>query len=331
MSSAEDPDQKSSLNWRWFATGAAAVALVGIVAVIASALVTGRLSGLPSLAGTPAPTESGDGADLNVTQEVKGIWEALVMIPYGGTDASASRNFSPITIHETFGVSGQVCVVNRGNQPTEGLYMRGDLQYAEPSGLYQDMTGIRFEYYAEEQLKPGEGRCYLYRMDFLPVVEASYRIRTQVTVQNGEGYLPGGKNCPGEERCPTGPRIDTNFVLPSEPSTRTEITATPFFPTATITITPTLTVGPTYTQVPTYTRTITQTRTQVRSATSTVTNTFSPTYTATPSPSTTSTTTSTATPSQTSTETFTSTATSGDTPTATATSTNTATLTPASE
>ena len=253
MSFADGPEQKKSLSWRWFVIGAVMVALVGTVAVISSALISGKLTGIPSLAGTPAPTEPVEGAALNVTQEAKGLWEALVMVPYGGTDAPASRNFAPITIHETFGVTGQVCVVNNGSQPTEGLYMRGDLQYAEPSGLYQDMTGIRFEYYAEEQLKPAEGRCYLYRMEFLPVAGAVYRIRTQVTVQNAVGWLPGGKNCPGEERCPTGPRVDTDFALPPEPSARTDITATPFFPTATITVTPTLTVGPTYTQVPTYT------------------------------------------------------------------------------
>jgi hypothetical protein len=114
-------------------------------------------------------------------------------------------------------VDGQICVTNGGGVATENLQIVDVVQYKLGSGLFQDYASAAVDLSAKPVLNPGENYCYPYSVSFTPVAGATYRNVARITITNHSGWLPGGNNCPGPDRCPFGPNPKADFSLPDSP------------------------------------------------------------------------------------------------------------------
>ncbi len=117
---------------------------------------------------------------------------------------------------ETYGVRGEICVTNGGEQATANLTIVDVVQYKLPGpGQFQDLFEATVDTSAKPVLAPKESYCYPYDVQFRPVSGASYRNEARVTITNHSGHL--GK--------PFGPEPKEDFSLPSMPTER-DATAT---------------------------------------------------------------------------------------------------------
>ena len=114
---------------------------------------------------------------------------------------------------ESYGVTGQICVTNGGEVTTENLKLVDQVQYKDRSGQYQDLSGASQVILPSQQLFPGESACYSYEIRFSPAAATQYRNRARVTITNHSGHS-------GDE---FGPEPKVDFLLPSTPTTTTEM------------------------------------------------------------------------------------------------------------
>ena len=105
-------------------------------------------------------------------------------------------------------VEGQICVTNGGAVATENLKLVDRVQYKTGAGQFQDLPGATWTLSPEQQLGPGESKCYTYKIIFTPVSGATYRNVVKVTITNHSGHL-------GEE---WGPEPKAGFSLPGTPT-----------------------------------------------------------------------------------------------------------------
>ncbi len=149
-----------------------------------------------------------------------------------GTSVEGSLTAAGFTVAgvagEERGVAGEVCATNRGSLATRGLSLLVQVE-AGTAGPFQDLAGAQQLIAPEQQLAPGEQRCFPYRIVFQPPTEANLRVTAHITITNYAGWLPGEAKCPGTAECPFGPNPRADFSL---------IAATPT-PTSTPTATPT--------------------------------------------------------------------------------------------
>jgi len=115
---------------------------------------------------------------------------------------------------DTYEVTGQVCVTNGGERPTENLKIQVRLLYQTGGGPYQELVGWQLVNVSSKPvLGPGESYCYPYTIPFTPVAGASYKVDSKITITNHSGHL-------GKE---FGPSPDSDsFKLPSSPEERDE-------------------------------------------------------------------------------------------------------------
>lgn len=114
------------------------------------------------------------------------------------------------------GVRGHICVDNIGKFSTENLDILNKVQiYGEQKVRYISSPMDLSEH---PVLGEGESHCYPYTIVFQLIEEqtASYWAKTVITITNHTGLLPDSQYCPGNEPCPYGPEVTTEFILPSE-------------------------------------------------------------------------------------------------------------------
>ncbi len=105
-------------------------------------------------------------------------------------------------------VSGEVCVNNTGNLPTENLTIFDHVQYK--TGAMSDWADVPNASLTltPDQLPGTEGECYNYSFTFDAIDGAEYRNMVLVTITNHIGY-PG---------VAYGPEIVKDFELPAQPT-----------------------------------------------------------------------------------------------------------------
>lgn len=109
-------------------------------------------------------------------------------------------------------VSGQVCVTNNGQDPTEGLQIGDTVQYKVGDGQFQNLAGAGVKITPAQQI-PGtpaggtpQAVCFPYQIAFTPVADASYRNVASVTITNHTGH----------EGTPFGPLVTAAFTVPAD-------------------------------------------------------------------------------------------------------------------
>jgi hypothetical protein len=91
---------------------------------------------------------------------------------------------------DTYEVTGQVCVYNGGERPTENLKIQVRLLYQTGGGPYQAWVGWQtVDVSSNPVLDPGETGCYDYKISFTPVAGASYKVDSKITITNHSGHL----------------------------------------------------------------------------------------------------------------------------------------------
>jgi hypothetical protein len=139
------------------------------------------------------------GTSLEATKTAEGRWEQVDGVPI-------------------FSVVGEICVTNRGEQPTQDLVILDIIQSKARAGKFTDSGNQTFVDLGQfDQLAAGESRCYGYDVIFSPDIDLKYRNVAHVTITNHSGWIPGGHNCPGPDPCPFGPAPKTGFEIPPPP------------------------------------------------------------------------------------------------------------------
>jgi uncharacterized repeat protein (TIGR01451 family) len=107
----------------------------------------------------------------------------------------------------SYGVRGYITVKNCGEVPTENLTLTDYILYQTGGGPFQVLTSFNVDVSVKPILQPGETYIYSYSHNFMPVADAAYKNRVNVTITNHSGHL-------GE---PFGPSPAADFSLPEEP------------------------------------------------------------------------------------------------------------------
>lgn len=128
-----------------------------------------------------------------------------------GTGLGASKTATAFWIDASAngpGVTGEICVTNQGERPTEGLMVIDTVQFkGTGGGPFQDLGSGRMVNLDDAPvLAPSETHCYRYKVYFEPEADTLYRNTARVTIRNHSGHL-------GEDFGPT-PRADFSFPEP---------------------------------------------------------------------------------------------------------------------
>ena len=84
------------------------------------------------------------------------------------------------------GVAGEVCVMNPGSHPTEGLTITDKVQYHTGDGNFQDLSGATVTITPETQVEAGATACYPYEVDITPQENGVYQNVATVSITNLE-------------------------------------------------------------------------------------------------------------------------------------------------
>jgi hypothetical protein len=165
-------------------------------------------------------TVTPDIQNVNIRIIAPDFWELHWGDPDISSGSSATATYT-IAVTRSGGpgesmVDGQICVTNGGGA-TENLQIVDVVQYKLGSGKFEDYVSGVVDLSARPVLAPGESYCYPYSVSFTPVAGATYRNVARITITNHSGWLPGGNNCPGPDRCPFGPDPKADFSLPDSP------------------------------------------------------------------------------------------------------------------
>jgi hypothetical protein len=161
--------------------------------------------------------------DWSIEKRVKAILDAEMLPEPSTTTTSiaprtikwidyvivATRSASP-TVTTTAGVRGEICVLNDGDRPTEGLAIR-DVVQRQSGGSFVDVATIQVDVSEKPVLAAHEQHCYPYEVPLAPVPGA-YRNTAFVTITNHSGHL-------GEPFGPAlnGGGIKAAFTIPATP------------------------------------------------------------------------------------------------------------------
>jgi hypothetical protein len=182
------------------------------------------LGALVALPASQAYAQGQAGTTLSASKTATGFWEHRVEYDWS-IEKVANPTQLQFTDHETqnvnytltatrtevsnttvAGVSGEICVTNGGDRPTEGLTLVDQVEYKDGPGPFQPLPGVS-QTITPAQLGPGESHCYPYSIDFTPVSGTQYRNTVKVTITNHSGQL-------GQ---PFGPEPKAGFSMPGSP------------------------------------------------------------------------------------------------------------------
>ena len=123
-----------------------------------------------------------------------------------------------------FGVHGEVCVANSGEEATQGLTIFYNAQPLSGPDQFQYYVSEPVDIDAKSVLEAYEEHCYSYEFIFQPAAGENvvYRNTVSVTILNHSGWLPGGNYCVGSNACPFGPKLYADFTLPEGTSNPVE-------------------------------------------------------------------------------------------------------------
>jgi hypothetical protein len=170
-------------------------------ALLASCDRTGASEALEPLAGGKA------GTTLSATKTAKGFLErrkvydwtlekkaypdklTLKEGEHATVDYTLTATRTLVSDTTVAGVRGKICVTNGGSRTTEGLKLVDQVEYKTGAGKFQPLPGASQTIIPSEQLKPGETKCYPYKIEFTPVKDAKYRNSVKVTITNHSGHL----------------------------------------------------------------------------------------------------------------------------------------------
>lgn len=113
------------------------------------------------------------------------------------------------------GISGEICVTDAGNSPTENLSIVNTVQTFTESTARSFSSTVDLSQHPT--VGPGETYCYPFDLAFEPDAEQDvhYQMTTVITITNHTGMIAGSKYCPGAKPCPFGPEITTELFLPA--------------------------------------------------------------------------------------------------------------------
>ena len=127
--------------------------------------------------------------------------------------ANFTVSVTKISYTDVVTVTGQVCVDNTGDDPTEGLTIGDTIQYKTSTSGWTPVPGAITEI-TPAQLAIGDCKCYDYSFIFDAIEDAEYRNVAGVTITN---YL-------GHQGTPHGKWVCKEFSLPAD--LNSEINAT---------------------------------------------------------------------------------------------------------
>jgi hypothetical protein len=162
--------------------------------------------------GSVNTAEGFEGTTLDVANRAATARVGLASINAGPSSTSAS---------------GEICVTNRGDIPTQDLTILVQVESAVSDTLYQSVEGAAQSFIPNRQLSPGESGCFSYQIEFSPASGAQYRSSVYVTITNYAGWLPPSDNCPGPGACPYGPSASTSLLLDGLSAPVKELEQTP--------------------------------------------------------------------------------------------------------
>jgi hypothetical protein len=87
------------------------------------------------------------------------------------------------TVEENYLVTGEICVTNTGDWPTQNLKIIDRVQYKLPGPGDWQYTGETFVF-TPEAIPAGETVCYPYEVEFEPIPGASYRNEAKACITN---------------------------------------------------------------------------------------------------------------------------------------------------
>jgi hypothetical protein len=161
------------------------------------------------------------GTTLSATINGMGYWKQVydwsilktgdsgpfVVKPGEFVDVNYQVVVTPMVTHESFGVSGRICVTNGGEVGTENLSVTAQVQSKSGGGQFQDVAG-GVAPVAISELAAGAIGCGNYNISFTPVIGAEYRIVANISITNHSGNLGDA----------FGPSPKTDFSLPAAPT-----------------------------------------------------------------------------------------------------------------
>jgi hypothetical protein len=168
----------------------------------------------------PEPQNQGQaGTTLSARITAKGFWyrdydwtiektgsETELTLYVGETATVDYTVVVTASMEEFAGVKGQICVLNGGDRPTEGLELNPWVLFKNGPGPFEPLPGATTKITPAEQLGPGEEDCYEFEIEFEPVPGANYKVDARVTITNHSGWLG----------VPFGPSPDADFSLSNQ-------------------------------------------------------------------------------------------------------------------
>ena len=86
-------------------------------------------------------------------------------------------------------VRGQVCVLNTGPVPAEGLAMTARVQFRVTDDAYVDVLDAAQSVAAAGPLAPGAVECYPVAIAFLAMPETRYQLAAAITITVNSGVV----------------------------------------------------------------------------------------------------------------------------------------------
>jgi len=108
-----------------------------------------------------------------------------------------------------FGVYGEVCLTNEGEQATQDLSIEAIVQARLGNADFMDRASILVDVSSKPVIAPGERHCYPYQVAFGPAEGAGYRVIARVSVRN---------DVENAKTAMEHPPAEASFSLPATPS-----------------------------------------------------------------------------------------------------------------
>jgi uncharacterized repeat protein (TIGR01451 family) len=198
-----------------------------LVTLVAVAMISIAVVGAQEFGQTATLATDGEaGTSLTASKTAEGFSEQMLEICYDMDKTALTENLElkrgqegnisyQIDISKeikpgdvvSYGVRGYITVKNCGEAPTENLTITDYILYQTGGGPYQVLTSFNVDVSVKPILQAGESYIYSYSQNFMPVADASYKNRANVTITNHSGHLG----------TPFGPSPAADFSLPAEP------------------------------------------------------------------------------------------------------------------
>ena len=160
------------------------------------------VSGDVNSAPLPSPTSEGD-TSVEAHKSAFGSWQKKQGL---GVD------------HLLAEVHGEICVHNTGDYATRDLNIFDQLEYLDSNNQYTPLERAGMSIKPDQQIGPGETRCFPYQFEFSPHMGAR-KYRNMARVSIGNHHLSGMRvmsaDCEPEEECTDDATAQADFELDS--------------------------------------------------------------------------------------------------------------------